>query len=434
MEWHFTSALPGVAWPGIPGASTATTLALLDQLEQSQWLPAERLRERQQEQLDILLAHAASTVPYYRRRGAGKSLPLLSRRELQEHFEELKSERVPREHGAVFESRTSGSTGAPVRLLKTQVSQLFWNAINLREHRWHRRDLMARLATIRHGIAAQETASWGPATAAFVTGPAAVLGIDADVDSQIAWLRAQAPGYLLTYPSIVTEIARTCLAHGVRIPGLREVRSFGEALSPETRALCREALGVPVADMYSAEETGYIALQCPQGERYHVQAESLLVEVLDERDRPCQPGEVGKVVVTDLHNFAMPLIRYEIGDYAEAGPPCPCGRGLPVLTRILGRVRNMLVAADGKRYWPTFGQRGFPDIAPVLQHQFVQVAHDLVEARLVTHGPLTPDQSQKLEERIASRLPPGIQVKVVRVDSIARSPTGKYDDFVSRLA
>jgi phenylacetate-coenzyme A ligase PaaK-like adenylate-forming protein len=61
------------------------------------------------------------------------------------------------------------------------------------------------------------------------------------------------------------------------------------------------------------------------------------VEVLDEEGRPCAPGETGRVVATSLNNFAMPLIRYETGDTAEVGAPCPCGRGLPVLTRIMGR-------------------------------------------------------------------------------------------------
>ena len=117
--------------------------------------------------------------------------------------------------------------------------------------------------------------------------------------------------------------------------------------------------------MYSSQEVGYIALECPTGESYHVQAENVLVEVLDDQDRPCSPGDVGRVVVTALHNFATPLLRYDIGDYAEVGAPCPCGRGLPALRRIMGRQRNMALlptaAAAGRRSswraptkWPTF--------------------------------------------------------------------------------
>src|SRR3546814_13116510 len=90
----------------------------------------------------------------------------------------------------------------------------------------------------------------------------------------------------------------------------------------------------------------YLALQCPEHEHYHVQSEAVLLEVLDEEDRPCRPGEVGRVVVTPLTNFAMPMIRYAVGGLAAVGAPCPCGRGLPVLTRILGRARDKIGRAS----------------------------------------------------------------------------------------
>lgn len=440
MDWPFESGLRDVAWPAVPAPHAAALLALLHQLEQSQWLSPQRLRELQSRQLELLLRHAASSVPYYRRQWGGAAaverfteLPLLTRRELQANYGELKSERVPPEHGATGEVLTSGSTGAPIRVLRTQLSQLFWNAITLREHLWHRRDLRGKLAAIRYGMAGAESPTWGQATAGVVsTGPAAGLGVDVDVDAQIAWLQRQEPDYLLTYPSNAAELARTCLRTGVRLRRLQQVRTMGEMLSPDVRLICREAWGVPIVDMYSAEEAGYIALQCPDGESYHVQAESLLVEILDEQGRPCAPGSTGRVVVTDLHNFAMPLVRYEIGDFAEAAPACPCGRGLPVLSRVAGRVRNMLVAADGKRYFPIFGTRSMPGFELLRQHQFVQKSLGLVEARLVTASPLGAQQEETLRRHLLARFP-GFEVRLVYCASIPRSPSGKFEDFVSEL-
>jgi phenylacetate-CoA ligase len=134
------------------------------------------------------------------------------------------------------------------------------------------------------------------------------------------------------------------MARGIRFPRLREVRTSGEPVGATTRQLCRDAWNVPVTDVYAAAEAGCIALQCPGSEHYHVQSESVLVEVLDGWNRACAPGTVGRVVVTTLQNFAMPLVRYDIGDLAEVGAPCPCGRGLPVLTRIAGRVRDTPVS------------------------------------------------------------------------------------------
>jgi phenylacetate-CoA ligase len=442
------SALPGVAWPAVPGQEAAATLALQFQLERSQWLTPERLRELQFRQLDVLVRHAHDTVPYYRERWEGRydsgrlltpevfsRIPVLGRSELQANFDALKSNRIPPDHGQVVESRTSGSTGAPVRVLKTGLVQLMWQAIVLREHQWFQRDFGGKLAAIRQGATDGEGEGWGPATdGVYRTGRSATLNIRADVDTQLRWLQAQAPDYLLTYPSNVAELARTSMARRAPIPRLREVRTFGEILAPETRELCREAWGVPVTDAYSSDETGYMALQCPENEHYHAQAENVLVEVLDERGNPCAPGGTGRVIVTALHNFAMPLVRYELGDYAEVGSLCGCGRGLPVLARIVGRVRNMLILADGRRYWPSFGSRGLNEVAPVLRHQFVQKSHDVIEARLVTAQPLTLEQEEGLRRHILSKLPAPFEIRFAFVSEITRSAGGKYEDFLSEIA
>ena len=440
--WSLQSTFPGAVWPAVPEPAGAVLLSLLFQLEQSQWLPADRLRALQLRQFGALLKHAWETVPYYRERWKAKpdagnfaQIPLLTRRDLQQHFDSLASDRPPEAHGPLGESRTSGSTGAPVRILKSQIADLFWRALTLREHRWHRRDLARKLAVIRQGATARETDSWGPATEGLVgTGLSAVLTPASSVDEQIQWLQRLRPAYLLTYPSLTAELARTSLVQGIRLPGLLEVRTLGEQLDPETRALCRRAWDVPLTDMYSAQEVGYIALQCPGHEHYHVQSECVLVEVLDDSGVPCAPGQIGRVVVSDLHNFAMPLVRYDIGDYAEVGEPCPCGRGLPVLRRIVGRVRNTLVTADGRRYWPMFGMRTATDFAPVIQHQFVQKAWDLIEARLVTAAPLTAAQQDKLRGLILSRLPDGFRVRFEYRDRIERSAGGKYEDFICEVS
>ncbi len=141
---------------------------------------------------------------------------------------------------------------------------------------------------------------------------------------------------------------------------------------------------------YSAKEVCTIALQCPEHGNLHVQSESLLVEILDEDGAACGPAEVGRVVVSDLHNFAMPLIFYEIGDYAEPGEPCACGRGLSVLRRVLGRSRNRVRLPSGEFMWPRFGANRVSRIAPVLQSQLVQVSVSKNHVNLVVERSLTP--------------------------------------------
>jgi phenylacetate-CoA ligase len=165
-----------------------------------------------------------------------------------------------------------------------------------------------------------------------------------------------------------------------------------------------------------------------------VQSEGILVEVLDERDRPCLPGEVGRVVATPLHNFAMPLVRYVNGDYAEVGEPCDCGRGLPVLKRVVGRTRNMLTLPDGRRLWPRLRLSTFDRFALIRQFQFVQKSHSRIEGRLVADRPLTSAEEERLRALVLDRIGyAGFEVAFSYHDHIARSAGGKFEDFKSEI-
>jgi phenylacetate-CoA ligase len=158
------------------------------------------------------------------------------------------------------------------------------------------------------------------------------------------------------------------------------------------------------------------------------------VEVLREDGNPCAPGEVGKVVLTDLHSFALPLIRYDVGDFAEVAPASPCGRGLPAIRRVLGRVRNMLVHADGRKVWPLFPDRRFSEIAPVRQYQIVQKSLDHIEARMVLEQPLTTAQGAALRDAIGTALGREFRIDVIEVEGIPRTAAGKFEDFRSEVA
>ncbi|HVU87092.1 MAG TPA: hypothetical protein VHD36_07210 [Pirellulales bacterium] len=449
-----TSTVNGTIWPGIPGPFASQLLAMQCQFESIQWLSAEEILARQSRQLGRLLAHAFDTTAYYRRRFEGvglapekihgpdewRRIPLLTRADVQQHHAELVSCAVPDAHGPRSQLFTSGSTGRPVMIIGTGLTQLFWNCCTLRDHLWHRRVPGATLAAIRSlpgneaappdGISAED---WGPATRGIVsTGLSHTLNIHSTVDEQVTWLLARDPDYLLTYPSNLMALVRHSREHGWRLPRLREARTFGELLEPRVRTACRHTWNVRVVDMYSSQEVGYIALECPTGENYHVQAENVLVEVIDEDSRPCLPGQVGRVVVTALHNFATPLLRYDIGDYAEVGAPCPCGRGLPSLRRIMGRQRNMAVLPDGRRRWPAIELAGTDEVAdfpPIHQFQLIQRTRALMEMLLVVHRPLEPDEEERLRGWVIRAVGHPFEVRLQYVDAIPRATLGKFEDF-----
>ena len=289
------SSIAEVVWPAVPEPRASAVLAVLFQLEQTQWWSPEAIRERQFDQLRLLLAHAQRTIPFYRARlnqagvepdrwldpSVWSRIPLLARADIQAAGDALLSDSLPSGHGSRSEIFTSGSTGRPIRAVRTQLWEFFWSVFTLRDHLWHRRDLRCKLAAIRESGKGKApypdgtvAPNWGRSISpVFQTGLSVSLNVTCTVEQQVAWLQRQAPDYLLTHPSIAQRLAEHCIAEGVRLPTLRQVETISELLRPATRDLCQQAWGVPVVDMYSAREAGYIALQCPEHEHYHVQAD-----------------------------------------------------------------------------------------------------------------------------------------------------------------
>jgi phenylacetate-CoA ligase len=450
---HLKSHLEGLRWPALPSPHGATLLSLLYQLESSQWWPEEKLLAAQLRQLTLLLRHARATVPYYRRAlpDAGeqltlerwRALPILRRSDLQAMGRDLASEALPAEFGTTADSQTSGATGQPVTVRKSRLDGMIWEATTMREHLWHRRDFGAKLAVIRPfsgalGAPPDGTLlpDWGPpANLLFGTGPAAVLSLSADVATQAEWLKRQRPDYLLTFPNNLMALIRHFRERGAPPPPLLAARTVSETVSPALRAACGEFWNAPIEDSYSSQELGHIAIQCPESGLYHVMAEAVLVEVLADDGSQCRPGEIGRLVVTSLHNYAMPLIRYEVRDYAEPGAPCPCGRGLPTLARIVGRNRNMLVLPDGRRRWPLVGFMAFREIAPVRQFQLVQHALHDIEVRLSVERELTRGEEGRLAGVINEALghPYALRFSCSCAE-LSPGPGGKFEEFVSKLA
>jgi len=269
----------------------------------------------------------------------------------------------------------------------------------------------------------------------FGTGKLAMLDMRAPVAAQAAWLQRRDPDILLTWPSNLAALARHCRDGGIRPARLRVVRTLAETVAPALRALVRQAWGAEIVDSYSAEEIGLLALQCPAGPRYHIQAEGALVEVLDEDGAPCGPGEIGQVVVTPLHNFAMPLLRYAIGDDAEvAGGPCACGRTLPTLARIVGRTRDRLRLPDGDWRFAHNPSEAFASVKAIRRYQIAQTARDRLDVRLLADATLRPGDEAVLADALAAAFGHRFALRFVYVDAFPRAPGQKFRDVVCEIA
>jgi phenylacetate-CoA ligase len=406
-------------------------------------------------QLDQLTGHAHRHSPFYRtvfdRCSIGanetwseeklRTLPLLSRETLVEQSATIHCTFVPPTHEPSQNTQTSGSTGQIVEVKRTALNSLMWMALTLRDHFWHQRDFSQTAAFIRANAKAQDDEAiarkegWGPPVSLlFETGPAYRQPLSLSVREQATWLLRRNPYYLLTYPTNLNALLDEFQRMDCFPSGLKEVRTIGETLSASLKSRCEKDFALKTVDVYSAQEVGAIALQCPVSGLYHVQAESVIVEVLNDDDTPCGEGQVGRVVVTDLHNFATPIIRYEIRDYAEAGPACPCGRGLPTLRRILGRRRNMVTLPDGSRHWPAVGFHAFRGIAPIRQYQAVQLSVDTIEMKLVVDASLTSTQQALLCTVIQEALGyPFILRFSYHNAELPKTRGGKFEEFISMI-
>jgi phenylacetate-CoA ligase len=381
------------------------------------------------------LAAARITAADLGAQDALRRLPPLRRRDIQSAGARLFCAEVPPHHKPLVVARTSGATGEPVEIRRTDVNRLFWMAFNVREHFWHKRDPGKDVSVIRAQNATYaERPDWGPPMSLlFDTGRSQFIPIATDVSRLLELLQGFAPDTVLIYPSALGALARHCRTRGAGLPSIRHLWTIGETLAPETRNLVRETFGVEVEDTYSSEEAGIVAIQCPDSGLYHTM-ESHIVEVLDESGRPCADGEVGRVVITDLLNFATPLVRYDLGDYAEVAKPCPCGRGLPTLRRIVGRERNLIVMPDGSRHWPLVGFDRFRGIAPIAQYQLIQHDRERIEVRLVSDAPLTSSQEDELRAVIQGALGHPFTLDFAYFErEIPRPPNGKFEEFVCRV-
>lgn len=437
----------GMVWPPIKVNEAAVLSALSAEIERAEWLDQDEIETLQHQQLSELLKHHTESTESFAARlsAAGldhteiidrrslRKLPVLTRSQWQDLGESMFSSKIPQPHGKPSKLTTSGSTGEPLVIWKTMMNGIIWSAHSIRDHRWHSRDYSMKLLSIRADIHQRtEAPNWGyPMALLYDTGPGLGLPITTDIVEQSREIELFDPEFLVTYPNNLSALLD--LWERTRYRGnIRHVKCIGETVSPALRSRTMEVMGLYIEDGYSSNEAGTIALHC--GHNYHVMDDSLIVEILNEAGDECQPGEIGRVVITDLHNFATPVIRYQIGDHAEKGSPCPCGRGYGTIRKVLGRERNLLIKPDGTRHWPLTGMYGFRDVANIKQYQMIQhTVHD-IELKLYTPDDLTPEQVSRLTEMARKGLGYDFNVTInVSASPLERKPNGKFEEFICKV-
>jgi phenylacetate-CoA ligase len=419
-------------------------LQYMREYHRTQFHSPEQLRDLQFLRLRSLLEHAYRNCPFYRARFRQlglhpddvrcledlRHLPTLEKTEVQQVGDQLVADDQPRDQ--LVPNQTGGSTGTPVAFFLSRDRLLARTAATLRHNRWAGWELGDRVAVL-----------WGAAR-------------DRPRRSRFSWLRERLidpqlfldaghlteqrlldfhrrlqrfrPRILLAYARSAVLLAQFLRARGLAPVRLRSVVTSAEVLTAEERALIEGVFACPVFNRYGSREFSVIASECPAHDGLHVMAEGLYLEIVNG-DRPARPGEPGAVLVTDLLNHAMPLIRYRIGDVASWLPgACACGRGLPRLREVAGRVTDFLIGGDGRAV-----SGAFLTIAVVArraslgQVQVVQERAGAVTYRVKPGPGFSPQEDlQYLVSTTREHLGETTQVGWELVDDLPAQPSGKY--------
>ena len=423
-------------------------------LERTERMPLPNLAHYQEELLTALVRHARDNTAFYAERlgclfdsggeidlSRWNDVPIVAREDVVGHGRDMRASQIPPAFGGIGELHTSGSTGRPLEIAINGLVLISSNALLTRMARWHGLDASRPMAMIRRAENDPVPPYPDGATRkgwSFANGdaPLHILELKTPIDQQIEWLSRRKAPYLLTPASGALGIAHAVTPESGRALGIEMVISIGETIPDGTREFIAERLGARLAGMYACQEVGAIACECEVVPHYHVAAENVLVEIVDDEGRDVRHGDRGRVVVTGLYNFAMPFIRYAIGDVAVAGGrQCPCGRSLPIIETVLGRTRNAFVFRDGSQVWPRGSTvRPMHAFVPFRRYQLVQLDFERIELRYEPDGSEREPDLAGLNDYARRAIHPSVQVSAVAVEQLLPGSGGKLEEFVSHIA
>jgi phenylacetate-CoA ligase len=398
----------------------------------------------QQQRLCDLLSTAATHIPYYRetwsdrekvaaRAGELASLPLLQKDPIRLTPEQFARDDVSPSQRFTF--HTSGSSGTPIAT--------YWTTSEVRDSRalresrsanWAGTSFREGRATFSGRMVVPDPYSKGPYhrfnrvenqvyfSAFHLSADTAPQYVQALRTHRTQWLTGYAVSYYL--------LARHILDLNLEVPPLKALITTSEKVTPEMRQVMEKAYKCRVFEEYSTVENAVFASECEHG-RLHVSPDTGIVEILRLDGSACNPGEPGEVVTTSFVRQYQPFIRYRLGDVASWDPEsCPCGRHMPVLKEVVGRMEDVVVGPDGREMVRFHGI--FAGLSALVEGQIVQEALDRIRVKVVPSPQFGANEIAEITARVRQRLGE-VQVVVEPVREIPRTKAGKFRAVVSLL-
>ena len=426
--------------------------AAIREIDRSEHLSRTELENLTLEKLRRLMAHARANVPYYSEllrdfptagsltevRDALRRLPLLSKAEINAHIDAMVSRDL--EGNGLDSNSTSGSTGEKLIFYTDWRSGAYRKATVRRSQRWL--GVMPGEPEVRlwgSPIDVDRKKSLRGQLHSIISREKMLSAYSMDEASLAEYLQfclRFKPRLLIAYPSVLTVFARYVEQQGAKLPYLKAISCSAETLYEHDRDYLSTVFETPVFNRYGCREFGDIANEVPDADGLVVNSDRLFVEILNENGEPCPPGEQGELVITDLENYGMPLIRYRIGDLAQWAPQSSRGRdkyAFPILQSVDGRTLDIVRAPNGNRiggtYW-TILLRNRPGIK---KFQVIQDRSDAIRILYSAEPGIQPDFDYYRRE-IAERCGPDLKVEFIETDEFEHPPGTKFRLILSKVS
>ncbi|HHT9119111.1 MAG TPA: phenylacetate--CoA ligase family protein [Candidatus Hypogeohydataceae bacterium YC41] len=408
----------------------------------NQWRSSSELKQIQEEKLRRLIHHAYRSVPYYRKLmdSAGvkpqdiqgtsglKLIPTTSKKTLLAlPKEEIVSEDFKNERLVTIQS--SGSTGCPFSVLFTrQDSRLTWFSF-LRAFTANGLNLWDKTLIYTGSFRIPSKKPWfehlGILRRYYVA-------IEAEADARVEGILRFNPSVIQGTWGVLLALAKEVTGRSIKDIRTKLIFGYGDTIASSERKFIGDILGGRIVDIYGSGEAGIIAWECGHCPGYHINIDMVIIEFLKD-GQDVSPGTAGEIVLTNLHSYAMPLIRYEQQDMGIRSDKKPlCGRGLPLMKSFEGRTDDFVILPTGKAVPPSFFIAVFTPLKDIFQWRVVQESAHKIKV-LIVSSKVSSEKIRNIENALKEKLGAEVEITIELVDEIKKDPSGKRRAVVSKV-
>lgn len=427
------------------------TFVYLSNLEKNQWLPEDKLREIQWLRLKDIISHAYSNIPYYRRvfENEGivpgdikvpddfRMIPFLTKKDIQNNEAMLVAKGYS---GAdMVRNETGGSTGEPIKFFYTRNSYEERVAASIRAKRWSGWDI-GKKTTLIWGRYDSDKPFLKKLKFDFYNISMRKQLISAfslsenNIAQQVKKINRFNPYLIESYVSSLYAIAEFVKRNKLSIVQPRAIITSAEMLYGYQRILIEDVFGCKIFNRYGCTEVMFIGAECNEHNGLHLGIDNVYIEFLRD-NKPVKAGEIGEIVITDLTNFGMPLIRYKIGDFGvPSDRKCACGRSLPLMERVEGRTMDILLTKEGNFIQPQIFCYLFSrSLDWIRRYQIIQAKKGELTFRIVRGRDISESDTKEFFNKVVNAIKGSVNIHLDIVEEIPLTRSGKFKTIIAEV-